>query len=73
MSRDRIHGDQVNLNNLRRVLGDDPGYASLVANFHIPPVASYNMAADTVDRHADGENANAVALICEPEKGPVQT
>lgn len=73
MSEDRIHGDQVNLKNLRRVLGDDTGYASLVANFHIPPVTSYNMATDTVDRHAGGENADAVALVCEPEDGPVQT
>ncbi|MEO1158860.1 MAG: AMP-binding protein [Pseudomonadota bacterium] len=73
MSKDRIHGDQVNLNNLRRILGDDPDYASLVANFNIPSVDYYNMAADTVDRHARGDNAGAVALICSPEDGSLLT
>lgn len=73
MSADRIHGDQVNLNDLRRILGENPDYASLVANFRIAPLSSYNMAADTVDRHARGDNADAAALICDPEDGPVET
>ncbi len=73
VSTGRIHGDQVNLNDLRRILGGDPGYASLVANFHIPPLESYNMAVDTVDRHAQGDNADVVALICDPEGGPFQS
>lgn len=73
MSTDRILGDQINLNDLRRILGDEPGYASLVSNFHIPHLDSYNMAVDTVDRHAQGDNSDAVALVCDPEGGPFQT
>ncbi|MGI9513598.1 MAG: acyl-CoA synthetase [Anderseniella sp.] len=73
MSADRIHGDQVNLSDLRRILGDDPEYASLVANFRIPPVDFYNMATDTVDRHARGDHADAVALVCDLQDGPIET
>ncbi len=73
VSRDRILGDQINLNDLRRILGNEPSYASLVSNFQIPPLDFYNMAGDTVDRHAKGANANVVALVCETESGLLQT
>jgi acetyl-CoA synthetase len=68
-SADRIRGDQINFRDLRRIIGGDPDYEAVTRRFHIPEAALYNMAADTVDRHAAGAHADTVALICDHEDG----
>lgn len=65
----RIREDQVNIDALRRAFGANVDYETLVANFHIPPVPRYNMAADTVDRHAAGPKAARTALVCDRGTG----
>lgn len=70
-SANRLHGDQINIDDLRRVLGAEPDYRGLVENFRIPEMPSYNMAVDTVDRHASGPNRDAVALLCDDGNGHV--
>ena len=66
-----LQGDQINIDDLRRVLGAEPDYHGMVGHFRIPPVSAYNMAVDTVDRHAAGEKRDAVALICDDGAGKV--
>ena len=68
---DRLQGDQINVDDLRRVLGADIDYTGMVANFRIPQVSAYNMAADTVDRHAAGPKAASIALVCDDGEGHV--
>ncbi len=67
----RLQGDQINIDDLRRVLGPEPDYHGMVEHFRIPPVTAYNMAADTVDRHAAGAKRDAVALVCDDGGGRV--
>ena len=66
-----LQGDQINIDDLRRVLGAEPDYHGMVGHFRIPPVSAYNMAADTVDRHAASERRDAVALVCDDGAGRV--
>ena len=68
---DRIQGDQINLDELRRIIGAEVDYESIVSRFHIPRVTAYNMAADTVDRQADGPKAASIALVCDDGEGHV--
>ncbi|MEE8455711.1 MAG: AMP-binding protein [Limibaculum sp.] len=68
---DRIQGDQINFDELRRIVGADVDYESIVSRFHIPRVAAYNMATDTVDRQAGGPKAASVALVCDDGEGHV--
>jgi acetyl-CoA synthetase len=69
---DHLQGDEINIDALRRVLGADVSYEGMVAHFQIPDASAYNMAADTVDRHALGEKANSTALVCDDGEGNVK-
>jgi acetyl-CoA synthetase len=66
-----LQGDQINLDDLRRVLGPEPDYHGLTGRFRIPPVRAYNMALDTVDRHAAGAKRDRPALVCDDGAGNV--
>lgn len=68
-----VFGDQINFDALRRALGPDVGYETLVSNFSIPERAIYNMALDAVDRHAVGEAADHTALVCDRGEGSIET
>lgn len=70
-SAKRLQGDQVNIDDLRRVLGAEPDYHGLIEHFRIPAIAAYNMAVDTVDRHAAGPKRDAIALACDDGAGRV--
>ena len=64
-ARPAIHGDQICPDDIDRILGPNADYFALHDAFQIPPVTTYNMAVDTVDRQAAGPNADRVALIIE--------
>ena len=66
-----LQGDQINLHDLRRVIGAEPDYHGLIGHFRIPPVNAYNMAVDTVDRHAAGAKRNGIALVCDDGTGQI--
>lgn len=69
---DPVYCNEINATSLERALGPDVTYQNLVANFQIPQVFEYNMAADTVDRQAAGSRRDHPALICEQDGGVSQ-
>jgi len=66
-----ITGDCVNRAAVEARLGAPASYASLYQNFQVDLPERYNMAADTVLRHANGPMAAATALVCEATDGTV--
>ncbi|MCZ4354043.1 AMP-binding protein [Roseovarius aestuarii] len=71
-SRDsRISGDCVNRSAIEARLGAPASYDALYQNFQVDVPERYNMAADTVLRHAGGPLGTAIALVCEAADGAV--
>lgn len=67
-----LDGHQMNARDIAQILGDKPSYEALIDAFRIEPRPRYNMATDTVDRHARGTKADSVALICAHEATEVK-
>jgi len=66
-----ISGDCVNRTAIEAQLDAPATYAALYQNFRVEVPDRYNMAADTVLRHATGPRASAIALVCEARDGSV--
>lgn len=66
-----ISGDCVNRAAIEARLGAPISYAALYENFQVDFPERYNMAADTVLRHAGGPKGSATALVCELADGSV--
>lgn len=65
----RISGKDVNRSAIETRLGAPATYDRLYQNFAVDVPERYNMAADTVLRHASASKKAATALICEAEDG----
>lgn len=66
-----ISGDCVNRSAIEARLGAPASYDALYRNFQVEVPARYNMAADTVLRHAGGPMGAVPALVCEAADGTV--
>lgn len=66
-----ISGDCVNRATIEEKLGAPATYDSLYQSFQVDLPERYNMAADTILRHANGPMAAATALIYEEADGTV--
>ncbi|WP_417260260.1 acyl-CoA synthetase [Celeribacter sp.] len=66
-----ISGDCVNRPAIEARFGAPASYDALYENFRIDLPERYNMAADTVLRHAGGPKGQATALICEAADGTI--
>jgi len=73
INRKKINGHQINMADLEQILDGDVTYENIVQNFEIPVIKSYNIAVDTVDKHAAGEKGDLIALIFESKEGATRS
>lgn len=73
MSEQKLNGIKIKPKDLKRVLGYVFSDDLKMEYFPIHPIEYYNLATDTVDKHAKSDHAKTTALICRHSNQIVET